>query len=115
MNEHTIFDHAPAALSRRDLIKGGALIVGPPHPLGLLRPYRQRPCRRHAAEEGDELSPSHLELPPGHTKYIPIFAPLVRAGCRRQTCRRQRCVGTGGDDPQRPFAFTARVRIDYTR
>src|SRR5262245_61620455 len=30
----------------------------PPHPLGLLRPGRERPCGR-AAEQRDELAPSH--------------------------------------------------------
>jgi hypothetical protein len=28
MNDHAMFDHTSAAFSRRDLIKGGALIVG---------------------------------------------------------------------------------------
>src|SRR5262245_42484810 len=29
------------------------------HPLALLRPRRERPCRRRAAEQRDELTPSH--------------------------------------------------------
>src|SRR5947208_1968523 len=35
----------------------------PPHAVALLRPRRQRPRRRHAAEKGDELAPLH-EWPP---------------------------------------------------
>jgi hypothetical protein len=38
----------------------------PPHPLGLLRSSRQRPCNRRAAKQCDELAPPHVEhgLPP---------------------------------------------------
>ena len=32
-----------------------------PHPLGLLRARRERPRRRRAAEQRDELAPSHVE------------------------------------------------------
>src|SRR5436189_4417949 len=45
-----------------------------PHPLSLLRACRKRPCRS-AAEQRDELAPSHVEhgLPPakGHSQHSP--------------------------------------------
>jgi len=41
---------------------------------GLLRPCRQRPCRRRAAEEGDELT-AFGEAPPG-----PLRTSLLRQG-----------------------------------
>ena len=41
-----------------------------PHPLGLLRVRRERPRRRRAADQRDELAPSHgaslSEGPPYH-------------------------------------------------
>src|SRR4029077_19992621 len=33
-----------------------------PHPLGLLRPCRYRPCHRRATEQRDELAPLHQAL-----------------------------------------------------
>jgi len=33
-------------------------VLGEPHALGLLRLRRERPRRRYAAEQSDELSPS---------------------------------------------------------
>src|SRR6188472_3128335 len=41
------------------------------HPIWLLRPRRERPCRRGAAYEGDEVTPSHnLVL---HRRITPVY------------------------------------------
>ena|SRR6516225_4696035 len=49
------------------------------HALGLLRPRRQRPSGRRAAEKGDELAASHCPMPP----VLPTerIAPLGTADC----------------------------------
>jgi hypothetical protein len=36
-----------------------------PHPVGLLRPRRERPRNRHTAEKRDEVAPLHV--PPKNT------------------------------------------------
>ncbi len=45
-----------------------------PFPFGLLRPYRERPCRRHAAEQRDELAALQLiefhSIPASQTRIV---------------------------------------------
>src|SRR5215468_11463363 len=50
----------------------------PPHPLTLLRPRRERPGGRRAAEQRDELAPSHV----GHGDSSPAAASLTQNDVR---------------------------------
>src|SRR5439155_25921617 len=45
------------------LLSGRKQDTDAPHPTGLLRARRERPCNRRAAHECDEGSPSHAKLP----------------------------------------------------
>jgi hypothetical protein len=45
-----------------------------PHPLALLRARRERPGRRHAAEQRDELAPLHAE----HGGFLPRLMPTLK-------------------------------------
>jgi hypothetical protein len=61
-----------AGLTFRIVGRQGQQHADPPHPVALLRPRRERPCRRRAAEQRDELAAFYLiEL---------HFGPRARAG-----------------------------------
>jgi hypothetical protein len=50
-----------AGLTFRIVGRQGQQHADPPHPVALLRPRRERPCRRRAAEQDDDIAPSHVE------------------------------------------------------
>ena len=54
-----------AGLHFRIIFAKGNQHADPPHPLGLLRPRRERPGRRRAAEKRDEFASLHVPRP-GH-------------------------------------------------
>src|SRR5216684_8730984 len=79
------FDIRANVATLRSISGDGYQHADPPHPLGLLHARRERPrgCRR-AAEERDELAPSHVR-PPARRRTTPNVAwkiPHLSRCCR---------------------------------